>query len=165
MWRVWAPTGEQMHQSPPICPTDAPGASTGQGAGGWPPSGRCGTQARCPPGPEAGLWGSQTSLDAAHPPTSRFGMTIERKPAYGQSRPRVRKARRIQCAQGEERRKQTKETGASPRLGSRRRYLAVEPAQLNAQSTLRQWAFGVCSTGVARARGGAHAQCIALLAH
>ena len=36
---------------------------------------------------------------------------------------------------------------------------------LNAQSTLRQWAFGVCSTGVARARGGAQAQCIALLAH
>ena len=36
---------------------------------------------------------------------------------------------------------------------------------LNAQSTLRQWAVGVCSTGVARARGGAHAQSIALLAH
>ena len=38
-------------------------------------------------------------------------------------------------------------------------------ACLNAQSTLRQWAVGVCSTGVARARGGAHAQSIALLAH
>ena len=51
------------------------------------------------------------------------------------------------------------------RLGTRRQYLAVEPARLNAQSTLRQWAVGVCSTGVARAHGGAHAQPIALLAH
>ena len=58
-----------------------------------------------------------------------------------------------------------KRNRGQPRLGSRRRYLAVEPAQLNAQSTLRQWAFGVCSTGVARARGGAHAQSIALRAH
>ena len=36
---------------------------------------------------------------------------------------------------------------------------------LNAQSTLRQWAVGVCSLGVARAHGGAKAQSIALLAH
>ena len=36
---------------------------------------------------------------------------------------------------------------------------------LNAQSTLRQWAVGVCSLGVARAHGGAQAQSIALLAH
>ena len=49
-----------------------------------------------------------------------------------------------------------------PRLGTRRPYLA---ARLNAQSTLRQWAVGACSTGVARAHGGAHAQPIALLAH
>ena len=49
-----------------------------------------------------------------------------------------------------------------PRLGTRRQNLAVS---LNAQSTLRQWAVGVCSPGVARARGGAHAQSIALLAH
>ena len=108
-----------MHQSPPICPTDAPGASTGQCAGGWPPSGRCGSQARRSPGPEAGLWGSQTSLDPAHPPTSRFGMTIERTPAYGQSRPRVRKARRIQCAQGEEARK--------PRIPAETRHPASIP--------------------------------------
>ena len=52
-----------------------------------------------------------------------------------------------------------------PRLGTRHKHLAVEPAQLEAQSTLRQWAVGVCSTGVARARGGAHAHSIALLAH
>ena len=51
---------------------------------------------------------------------------------------------------------------SQPRLGTRRPYLA---ARLNAQSTLRQWAVGVCSTGVARAHGGAHAQSIALLAH
>ena len=36
---------------------------------------------------------------------------------------------------------------------------------LNAQLTLRQWAVGVCSLGVARAHGGAQAQSIALLAH
>ena len=36
---------------------------------------------------------------------------------------------------------------------------------LNAQSTLGRWAVGVCSTGVERARGGAHVQSIALLAH
>ena len=51
---------------------------------------------------------------------------------------------------------------SQPRLGTRRPYLA---ARLNAQSTLRQWAVGACSTGVARAHGGAHAQPIALLAH
>ena len=51
---------------------------------------------------------------------------------------------------------------SQPRLGNRRPYLA---ARLNAQSTLRQWAVGACSTGVARAHGGAHAQPIALLAH
>ena len=31
-----------MDQSPPICPTDTPGAPACQGAGGWPPSGRRG---------------------------------------------------------------------------------------------------------------------------
>jgi hypothetical protein len=42
-----------VHQSPQIYSTDTPGAPTGQGAGGWPPLDRCGTQARRPPGPEA----------------------------------------------------------------------------------------------------------------
>ena len=50
------------------------------------------------------------------------------------------------------------------RLGTRHQYLAVERS-LNAQSTLRQWTVGVCSTGVSRARRGAQAQSIALLAH
>ena len=36
--------------------------------------------------------GSQTSLDPAPPPTSRFGRAIESQAAYGHSRRRVRKA-------------------------------------------------------------------------
>ena len=155
-----------MHQSPPIRPTDAPGAPTGQGAGGWPPSGRCGTQARRPPGLEACLWGRGSispPLDMAPSASlcpSREATSLRPR---GFAKPEV-----AYCANGSAG-AQEKQRG-SQECPSRDKAPGVSTVgfsqrNLNAQSTLCQWAVGVCSLGVARAHGGAQAQSIALLAH
>lgn len=64
---------------PPICRTCTPGESAGGRGGGWPPSGRCGTQLRHPPGAQASPWGHRMHFATAGHGAFCFRVAIHRE--------------------------------------------------------------------------------------
>lgn len=67
---------------PQIRPTSTRGASSGGRGGGWPLSGRCGTQLRRPPGLQAFSWGQRMHFATAGHSAFCFRVTIENDVPY-----------------------------------------------------------------------------------